>query len=515
MATDVFNNSSNNYVYPALSPCAGAGDDSYLQFLPNKSVGVIQGSNTLASISFSDIKIPVSSYSSQMKIVEPGEVAFIPGLTKGLDFRSQSFTLPAFTENDLNPYFMTVDLSVGFYKNFKYYQFNLEASADYSNNITIDQALDIALSNIQAKITTIYDPSDLSFTGTQAGWDFNISNVELTLIDASENSSSPFPAIIIGGINVPQIFELEEDLSKMVLYAKYPNSAMQGIILKATYPATELSYNKWVYINHVTDIVTIFEPIQIDNFLKNIQKFTEITFDPSISFGPFITDFTDASVGLDASAGTESYVLAVDCSYAYYQLADSSLFNSRLNLDSSLLNGTIENSWVNKDYPLLPYGDPSSRVEIALSIVNDCSINNAFIQDSSIFTSFLEDVSLSGCTLYNCSYDPSMVTLSNCTLITINETIDCSISYETDSSTYYTPVVKTIEVGMSGCSNATQMSAGDYLEWITENEDWKKVGDAYIWTSAPDNGDTRNLIDGFYVYNPQTFPVQIDYLIFV
>ena len=99
--------------------------------------------------------------------------------------------------------------------------------------------------------------------------------------------------------------------------------------------------------------------------------------------------------------------------------------------------------------------------------------------------------------------------------ITINETIDCSISYETDSSTYYTPVVKTIEVGMSGCSNATQMSAGDYLEWITENEDWKKVGDAYIWTSAPDNGDTRNLIDGFYVYNPQTFPVQIDYLIFV
>jgi hypothetical protein len=59
------------------------------------------------------------------------------------------------------------------------------------------------------------------------------------------------------------------------------------------------------------------------------------------------------------------------------------------------------------------------------------------------------------------------------------------------------------------------MSAGDYLEWITENEDWKKVGDSYIWTSAPDNGDTRNLIDGFYVYNPQTFPVQIDYLIFV
>ena len=501
--TDVFNNPANNYVNPALTPCAGAGDDSYLEFLPNDQIGIVQGQNILASISFSDIKIPVSGYSTQKKILDPGEVTFVAGLTKGLNYRSQSFILPLFTANDLNPYFMVVDLSIGFYKNFKHYSFNVEASANYANNVTIDQALDIALSNIQAKMTTTYDPSDLTFTGTQLGWDFNISNLVLTVIDASENILSPFPS--------PAYSEkLDEDLTKMVLYAKYPNSAMQGVVLKATYPAVESPYNKWFQVNHVTDVVTIYEPIEVDNFIKAIQYL--ITFDPSIKFGPFITSFVDASIGLDVSDGSQSYVLAVDSSFATYNLNDSSLYNSRINLSSNASTCVIENSWVNKDL-YFPYGDPSNHVNIALSTINDSSIHNALINDSSIFKSFLYNVALSRCTLYNCSYDPSTVLLQNCTVIRINESIDPSLAY--DSSTYYQPVVKTIEVGMSGCSSQTAMSGGDYLEWITENQDWKKVGDLYIWTAAPDADDTRNLIDGFYAFNPQEFPIQIEYLIFV
>jgi len=507
--TDVFNNPANNYVNPSLSPCVGAGDDSYLEFLPNDTIGVVQGGNTLASISFSDIKIPVSAYSSQKKVLEPGEVAFISGLTKGLSYRSQSFILPFFDTSsaDLEPYFMTVDLSIGFYKNFGYKVYNLEASANYANNVSIVDALNIAFSNILAKVTSTYDPSDLTFIGSQAGWDFNISNAELTLISASENISSPFPS--------PLFFELEEDLTKMVLYAKYPNSAMQGIILKATYPSEESSYSKWFQINHVPDIATIYEPIQVDNFITNLQKTATITFDPSITFGPFITSFVDASIGIDVSDGSQSYVLAVDSSFATYDLADSSLYNSRLNLSSTAIRTIIENSYVNKDYPLLPYGDPASRVEIALSLINDCSVYNALISDTSIFKTLLMDVSLFNCTLYNCTYDSSLVELSNCTIIRINESIDCSLSYDLDSSTYYQPVIKTIEVGMSGCSTSTAMSAGDYLEWITENDAWEKVGDMYIWTSAPDADDTRNLIPGFYVFNPQLFNIQLEYLTFV
>lgn len=507
--TDVFNNSANNYVNPGLSPCAGAGDDAFLEFLPNKSIGVIQGGNTLAGISFSDIKIPVEAYSSQKKVLEPGEVTFIAGLTKGLSYRSQSFTIPSLVSTDetKNPYFMIVDLSVGFYKNFGYKLFNLEASADYANNISINQALDIAFSNLQAKISSAYDPSYLGFTGTQLGWDFNISNVILTVIDVSENSESPFSHPAYSEV-------LEEDLSLSVLYAKYPNSAMQGIIMKVSYPSDASSiYDEWIFVNHVPDIATIYEPTQVNNFISGIQYL--ITFDPSITFGPFIdpSALVDASIGLDASDGSESFVFAQDSSFSTYDLVDSSLYNSRVNLTSTLLRTTLEKSWVNKDYPLLPYGDPSSKVIIAVSTINDSSIFNAEITDSSLFKTFLQDVSLSDCTLYNCSYDPSEITLNRCRIIRINESIDPSIAY--DSSTFYKPVIKTIEVGMSGCSNESQMSAGDYLEWITENDGWNKVGEMYIWTTAPDWSDTRNLIEGFYVFNPQGFSVQLEYLIFV
>ena len=512
---DVFNNPTNNYVNPNLSPCAGAGDDSFLEFLPNDQIGIVQGSNILASISFSDIKIPITGYSTQKKVLEPGEVVFIPGLTKGLSYRSQSFKLLEFnsTDEDLNPFFMKADVSVGFYKNFKYYLFNLEASANYANNVNIADALNVALSNIQAKITSGYDPSDLSFTGTQLGWDFNIYNIELTLIDTSENSLSPFPNM--GDI---QDFVLEEDLEKMVLYAKYPNSAMQGILLKASYPADESPYNKWFQINHVTDMVTIYEPIQIDNFITNLQKTVTITFDSSITFGPFIGD---NSLGVtyfqeDVSiASINEFIF--DCSVLTSDLIDSSIYGSNLSLSSTLMTGVLENSWINKDN-YFPYGDPSNKVMVAFSTINDCSISNASITDSSIFKSLFfgdSSVVLTNCTLYNCTYDPSLVHLINCTIVRINESIDCSISYDMDSSLYYTPIIKTIEVGMSGCSTSTAMTGGDYLEWITENQDWKKVGDLYIWTSAPDADDTRNLIDGFYAFNPQEFNIQIEYLIFV
>jgi hypothetical protein len=705
--TDVFNNPANNYVNPALSPCAGAGDDSYLQFLPNKSIGIVQGSNILAAISFADLKIPVSGYSTQKKVLGPLEVAFIPGLTKGLNYRSQSFTLPPFTENDLNPYFMIVDLSIGFYRNFRYEAFSVEASANYAENINISDALNIALSDIKAKIVTSYDPSSLTFLGTGIGQDFNVTNVKLTLIDASDNSSSPFPPIIIGVNNIIQDFILDEDLSKMVLYAKYPNSAMQGILLRVEYPSSIVDPERWVYINHVTDIVTIFEPVQVDNFITNIRNTVNISFDPSIVFGPFIgnlsinvpdfsfdgswvydpsviytvpshtmidsslveysyipecsilsseiyyseivsmglfpgTSMIDSSVYgsvlydmvsdgytpsiihsfiSDSSASEISAINSIiqsswidkswfqDSSLTNNQISDSSIgesditysilsngfirnsnvlsslldgtsiynssikdsslssnlldnvemescdisvgylfesysknsyiFNSTI-IDSSILesvidvssfimNSTIEYSLVNPyklwidpstfiwvtDDPTLTI-DSSLKVKIQNSIVNDSSLNNSLIMDSSIFNSYAMNTSFIRCTLYNVILDSSTTSTQDCKIVQINMVQDCSLSYDLDSSTYYSASIKTIEVGMSGCSMDTAMSAGDYLDWITTNEAWNKVGDLYFWTSAPDAEDTRNLIDGFYVYNPHDyFSIQLEYLLFI
>jgi len=209
---------------------------------------------------------------------------------------------------------------------------------------------------------------------------------------------------------------------------------------------------------------------------------------------------------------------------------DSSILNSILNDDISIYNSVIQNSWTNayklwvdpseyiwiiEDYTL-SLADPSSRVKIENSSILDVSLYNVYVKDSSIYTSYISDSSLINCTLYNVKIDPSTTTLENCKTVQINMSIDCSVEFDIDSSIYYEKYIKKLDVGLNGSSAETIMSAGDYLDWINTNDLWKKFGDMYIWTSAPDlYTGTNNLINGFYVYNPHDFEVKIEYMLFV
>jgi hypothetical protein len=531
---DLFNNPSNDYVNPGLSPCVGTGDDSYLEFLPNDTIGVIQGNKILGGISFSDIKIPVSAFNTQKKILAAGEVSFIGGLTKGLQYRTQVFTLPYLTQNDLNPYFMEVDLSIGYYKSFRYYNINIEASGNYTDGTTVDIGLSLALTANQIKAEASYDTSSFTFSATTEGYDFTISNVTLTLIDASQNSNSPFPALVIDGIRVPQTWVLEENLDLMLLYAKYPNSGMQGIIMKGIYPTSNSisSYDKWIYVNHVNDIVTIYDPVEVDNFITNLSSFVNITFDPSITFGPFIDPLIPTIINLDVSYGYFDAVIAANCIFRDGSINNSGIWQSDILYGTYVTNTTIEYGWINAypltidasgnkqfiiDDPSLDVCFPENRVKIFAtnaSPIHETSINNAIITDVSIYESYIQDTSLIGCTLYNCLYRDD-VTFSNCKSFTVNQILDASVSYDIESSIFYTKTRKTVDVGMNGSSTPTTMSAGDYLNWVETNGFWNKVGDIYAWTSAPDTTGTTNLIDGFYAYNPHDFDIQLEYLIFI
>lgn len=712
---DLFNNSSNNYVYPALSPCAGTGENSYLEFT-DKGIGIISGSDILAKIDFSDIQIPVSAFSTETKIIGPGEVVYIPGLTKGLTKKQQGFTMPYLvsTNESINPLFFGIDLSINYYKNFKYTYDNISVVANYGSNLNIQDALNIALDTKGIKAEASYDPSTLSFIGTLDGYEFSVSNLILSIIDTSENSSSPFD-------HLANAYEylLAEDSSYYIPSSKYPNGAVQGIVMKGMYPSNTAMcpYDHWLYINHVMDSVVIYEPIEIDGFPYNVQSKIFTYYDPSVIFGPFVDDIDvnikdvscidtgyiyDPSYGFpvysnqivdnstliedtytfsritnsiiirsgisdfrvadpsswyiadssvyasdlyDNNVGAttpESYIedsfisdssltqvdvssCIIQKSYArvslfensdiicmelmsdssifystvrhfnassndYYNsgisnmilelsgIFDSSVFDSSIisssisgsliqnsdvssglisgtyikdsllhqsiindssilggNIDSSsLITGSVlENIYTNAyilvtgdpsvpyiyviDDPTLIIDDPSGRVEIQASTLLDSSLNNVLISDSAIYTSYIQDASLIGCSLYNVEIDASTVYISpDCSIFDINMTTDCSVVWDTDSSTYYQKYSKRLDVGMNGSSTETIMSAGDYLDWITVNDYWNKFGELYTWISAPDGCATcDNLIDGFYVFNPHTFNVKIEYMLIV
>jgi len=315
---DVFNNPSNDYIYPGLAPCPNVADDQYLQWTPD-GLSVIKGSEILSTITFSDLAIPVNSFSKEQKLLGPGEVTFIPGLGKGLCKRKQGFTMPSLVSTDetSNPLFLNVDLSLNYYKNFTFTQINIEASANYGDNIDIEDALNIVLNTAKIKVSANYDASTLTFQGTQEGYEFNISNVLLGIVDASENSASPFPT----NENADS-YVLDEDASLNVLSAKYPNSASQGIILRAIYPGSPVcEWDKWLWINHVTDYITVYEPIVIENFIADVSAFMRISFDPSTLFGCGIAEpDTDVSIGV-----VDVSIADVDVSIADFSIDDASI----------------------------------------------------------------------------------------------------------------------------------------------------------------------------------------------
>ena len=245
--SDLFNNISNDYINPDLAPCSGQSDSYTFEFLPGQQAGILSGSAVLSAMALGDISQVVEGWVQQTKIVQPGEVVFIQGLTKGITTRTQYFPLDGtvvFTGNLDYPYYMSADLSINYYKNFKYYQNALHVTADYTLGIDIANALNIGFSDLGISVSAAYDPSGLTFMGSPAGYSFDITAIDVSLWE---------PDASIWGES------LTEDPSMGLPAFKYPNSGMLGYILKVTYPSVAEAADSYIQINHAPDYLAYYE----------------------------------------------------------------------------------------------------------------------------------------------------------------------------------------------------------------------------------------------------------------
>jgi hypothetical protein len=247
MSIDLFNNISNDYVYPDLNPCPGAADggdgSSTFEFLPNEQVGVVTGSDIVSAMGLGDISQPVSGWVQQSKTLQPGEVTFVQGLTKGIQYQTQVFLFDPsgdlYGEDHTN---LVIDLSLNYYKNFRHYDVAIHAEAD--EDTPIDVALDIEFDTKGILIHTTYDASGITFIGNNAGYQIDITNVWGMTPDVTTGEY------------------LILDASTSIPAFKYPNTAMLGYVLKATYPSIAEDYESYVEINHVPDYLEYFTLIE-------------------------------------------------------------------------------------------------------------------------------------------------------------------------------------------------------------------------------------------------------------
>jgi len=248
MSQDLFNNLSNDYIYPDLAPCPGDSDENTFEFLPGNQIGIISGSSIIAAMGLNDIAINVDGWVQQTKYLQSGEITFITGLTKGISNQVQYFPWDgsvAYTGSNHGLY-MSVNVSINYYKNFRYYQNAFFATSDSAEEITIEDAIDTKLSELGISIGSTYDTSGLTFTGSQSGYWFDVTAIDVSIWE---------PDVSVWGES------LVEDISSAVPAFKYPNTAMLGYALKITYPtsSTIADSDKYVKINHVPDYLTYYE----------------------------------------------------------------------------------------------------------------------------------------------------------------------------------------------------------------------------------------------------------------
>lgn len=281
---DLFtNNVSNDYINPDLAACAGDSDSAAFEFLPGQEVGVISGSDILLSMKLGDISQSVTGWVQQTKILQPGEVIFIQGLTKGISTRTQMFLLDAsvaYTDTNF-PYYLSADISINYYKNFRYYQDAVYATADYANLVTIANAINTAFDAKGIIATVSYDASLLTFSGDTAGYDFDITAIDVSLFQTYSTIKQT----------------LTEDVSSAIPAYKYPNGAMIGYALKVIYSSsiTEDS-DRYILLNHAPDSLIYYEASTGDpNCFVRYDK----TVDVGLSGASCTTDKLSAAEYLD------------------------------------------------------------------------------------------------------------------------------------------------------------------------------------------------------------------------
>ena len=450
--TDVFSNPSNDYVNPGLAPCAGTSDTFKFEFLPKKDVGIISGSNIVNAMDLSNISIPITGWVEEKKTLESGEVIYIPGLEKGLLNRTQIYDIPRGAYNEPTgtqgacKYFYSVDMSINYYYNFRYYDINLEASANYGENIDIDNAINLALSAANISTTCTYDPSYFKFVGNTPGWDYDITKIQMTLIDQADASTSPFESISIDGEKITRTFALAEDETGDVPSAKYPNGAMLGYVMKAIYPSTAGVNDQWVYTNNVESPFTIYEPTTL-SALNNVALYESLNFDTSLfnnmfdasSWSAYVSDVSiaDVSIGtLPVTWDPSVYNMTVDASdiSAGHWILDSSI------IDSSISNSFIKNTDVSS---ALPVTIQDSSIILSY-IKGNVAISGSKIQDSSIIDSSTQySMSITNTTLENVTIDPSGLFITGSTLLSPSKTGSLTYSNVYQSSLQYYSIIDT------------------------------------------------------------------------
>lgn len=521
MATDLFGNYYNNptksYIYSNLLCNSDSADEMSFDIVDGAGQ-ISTNSEVLASIGLDEVHVPCTQYTRDMKIIQPYGIVYVKGAAQGESYTRKAYgkigeKILAVTDWQL---YSTLKFHI------KYMSLNGQktyrcviASGDLDSQTTFISSCQVLLEEAKIPLTVSYENGYIYLTGTETGFEFWISRMELfTALDQEffenveitdsydkpleyrENVTAAQMTYegqvyvkksykIVGSNYVTESSEdwfdaeapdvpicidtkyffnafLQEDLSQYIPPIKYRNGAMKGVVLVAKYP----QYNA-----------------------ENIQDYQL-----SLKVGHLVDRVEDFYTRKETKNYLPYYLRVI------YDVVDS--FHSQYELDNYKRWATdplapsydFLDDWIDY-YEPMPKLHPKPKPPCPRPEEDEN----------------WDDANVPGCK------PPVKVPPRNPhTPVIPTPNIYHSDPKDEWSEGKYPYEILALNRMYSQLCKYEVLGLYGYASYLTKHNLWKNIGQLYAVTATEDDpsGRTRNLIDSFIVYNPNPFPVVINYLTF-
>ena len=254
-----------------------------------------------------------------------------------------------------------------------------------------------------------------------------------------------------------------EDITMRINNIKYPNGAMKGCIVIPEWPNTDEVENMVLLMHHVSDKVEISVPVKVEDLNKYfkgnvVSKYTTRLYEKAV-----------AHVQINALIPDEKILyIEDDTNLPLNDITSNDGFST--SFDEFQLPGYDTNQFIMNDFHRIPLAQNKSQWQDG----NDIDFHNPdlYIDKQNI--------------------DDPDVWENNPNKANVNY-ID---SHESLSVKY---------IGLY-----------KYMEYLSKNDLWLRVGDAYMITGKNDDPDSnvKNLLSSLIIYNPNPYPIKVKYMIF-
>lgn len=477
MATNLFgeyyNNPTKSYIYSNLLCNRPSADE--MSFDINASSGQISNNNeVLAKVDLSDVHVGVSQYTNDMKIIDPYSYVYIKGMTFGDTYASKTFgrILGELTRSEDWMYNSILFFVIKYTdtRNGRAIVKSLKCAGNYNEGKTFIDIVNEYFDEEEIPIEASYDDGYVTYTSTETGYDFWIDHV---MFWSYENDDNIIEKINQWMIENGKTYEYGWDDE----YLEANNVQESNVYL---------SHNVYSSIIKKSDYSRLY------NLIKCLDTdFNAMLEEANVKKIWLFEDFSKRVAPRKYRNGAMKGLL-LKATYPQYN-ADS-IYEYQRSLKVVHLKDSVE-EW---------YMVPQSLFTgtcVATRKIIDVVDTYASQYDSEAFNRWMGKYShINGGDNWIDSDEVPQVVPEM-----FKKWSTSGTPYSVQAESIYKDIESRDAMGIEG-----------YCAYCTKNNMWTNMGQMYCLTSIGDDDDAecRNLIPSLVVYNPNPFPVQINYIIF-